>query len=165
MVGLTCFLSFKRFFLWLAFGLRGTVAATKGSAPLRTTGNGNSRTEPWRLHRMVGLTCFLSFKRFFLWLAFGFRLDSRRYQRLVAASNNRRRQFREPSHGDCTQWSGSLASFRSNAFSFGPRLASGWTVAATEDLPRTDSFPNGPSRIQSALILQFCERYLNFRRT
>jgi hypothetical protein len=56
----------------------------------------------------------------FLWLAFGFRLDSRRYRRLVAA---------------------------------------------TEDLPRTDLFPKGPSRIQSALILQFCERYLNFRRT
>jgi hypothetical protein len=76
----------------------------------------------------------------FLWLAFGFRLDSRRYRRLVAA----------------TEGSSPLPKARRRY----RRL-----VAATEDLPRTDLFPKGPSRIQSALILQFCERYLNFRRT
>jgi hypothetical protein len=39
----------------------------------------------------------------------------------------------EPSHGDCTQWLAHFDSFRSNAFSFGLRLASGWTVAATNN--------------------------------
>jgi hypothetical protein len=85
---------------------------------------------------------------------------------------------REPSHGDCTQWLAHFDSFRSNAFSFGTRLASGWirqppdryqqsgaAGPVPETLPRTNRFPNGSSRMQSALTLQFYERYPNFRRT